>query len=451
MATVIDTVAAQQEKVRKVLVELYNEKSNSVADLIEKAGAEKVDVSRYLYRAPLDLYGGGNFHKVNKDGGSLGVGTGMKLSYLTGAFISTARSYRITDEQRDTAADSTQSVVNVFQRTMAKAIPAAKIDDNITLHTDGTGVLTSGCSATNGTTTMTFAGATDYIGINRLIEGMCVDAWDTTLATKRAPTSGTAPTTIVSIDYNNLIVTLSQSIASLTAADVLAFPDLDVYGPTTLVSFSSTWPAGGLTNGPGITGDSFRHGMYYANDNSTSHYYAGRLKSTIPQLLPAYVDGTGSTITFDMVLKGLDQILQKLGEDQIRGLKGIFHMKQRRALFAIGVNISNWNRGQTSDKMPDLMPSNLQYSATFDVCGVPCLISQRQMTNRVDFIVPSDWGRVQTKDIGFKEVSGKTVFEVRASDGTINTEVEFHVMTEFDYFSPNPGRGLYLDNLTVPA
>lgn len=445
------TVSAQLEKVRKVMVELYNEKSNNIADMIERAGPEKVTVSRYLYRMPIELLQGGNFHKINMDGGSLGIGTSLQLSHLEAGFISTARSYRVTDEQRSTSEDSTQSTVNVFERVMSRAIPAAKIDDDISLHGTGTGILTNSSSATNGSTTLTFAGATDTLGINRLFEGMTVDVWDSTGATKRAPSAGTAPTYILSIDYINNIVTLSQSIASLTLGDILAFPDLDVYGPSTLTSFSSTWPGGALTNGPGLTGDSFRHGLYYANDITTSNYYLTRLKSTIPQLLPAYIDGTSSTITFDIVQKLLDQNIQKRGQQALKGLKGVFHMAQRRALFNEGVNISNWNRGQTSDKMPDLYPSNNMYDSTFDTCGVPCFISHRQYRSRVDYFVPADWGRAQTEDIHFKEVGGKNVFEVRNSDGTIATEVEFHVITEFDWACPDPGKGMYVDQMSVPA
>ncbi len=448
--SVIDVVGAQIERVRQKLQPIF-ESSSEVAGMIKKAGGDKVEVSRYLYRIPLQLFRGGNFHKYSTDGGSLGIGTGMLLSSLQAGYITTVRSYRVTDEEKDTSATSAQSVVNVFQKTLADAMTEAQIDDDITLHTDGTGVLTNGCSATNGTTTMTFGTSTDTLGINRLREGMTVDAWDTTLATKRVPTTGTAPTYILSIDYDSKIVTLSQSVASLTVADVLAFPALDVYGPSTLVSFSSTWPGGGLVTGAGLTGDSFRHGIYYANDSTTSNYYLTKLKSTIPQLLATRVNASNSAFTFGMVLQGMDQVIQRRDKDATKGLKGICHMKQRQAIFQIGVNISNWNRGQTSDTMKDLMPTNLNYTDNFDLCGIPTMISKRQYTNRIDFFNPSLWGRAQTHDIRFKTVSGKTVFEVRGSDGTISASQEFHIEQAFDFVCYDPGVGMYIDSLNVPA
>lgn len=431
------------------MVELY-EMSDQVAGNIRKAGADRVNISRYLYRMPIEQYLGGNFHKINMDGGSMGIGTGLKNSYLTAGFIATARSYRVTDEQQSTTGTNTQSTINVLQRTLSKAVRQAQIDDDITLHTDGTGKLTNASSATNGTTTLTFANTTDTLGINRLKEGMTVDIWDTTGATKRAPSSGTAPTTITNIDYSNKVVTLSQTIASLTSTDLLAFPNLDIYGPSALTSFSSTWPGGALTTGAGLTGDSFRHGMYYANDNTTSNYYLGRLKSTISQLLPSFVDGQSGTLTFDMVLKGLDQLLQRRDTTATKGLKGVYHMKQRRSLFGQGVNVSNWNRGQASDKMPDLMPSNVDYDSTFDTCGVPCIISKRQYEDRVDYLNFKLWGRVQTKDPDFKKIGSENIFAVRSSDGTMNTEIEFHWVSEFDYACFDPGCGFYASSLLVP-
>lgn len=449
---VTSTTATQLEQVRKTMVELYND-SDQIAGKVRAAKGGRVTVSRYLYRIPLELYLGGNFHKINMDGGVMGTGTGMSNTYVTAGFISTARSYIVTDEQASTTSSTEQSNVNVMARQLAKATHQAQIDDDITLHQDGTGKLTGQSSAVT-STTMTFATAGDTIGINRLVQGMTVDVWDATGATKRAPSSGSAPTYITNIDYANNIVTLSQSIASITATDLLAFPALDVYGPSTLTSFSSTWPGGGLTNGPGLTGDSFRHGMYYANDATTSNYYLGRLKSTISQLLPSYVDGASSTLTFDMVLKGLDLITQRRDPDVMKGLMGIYHMKQRRSLFGQGVNISNWNRGQTSDKMPDLMPSNIAYDATFDTCGVPCCVDLRQYTDRVDYLNFDLWGRAETNDPGgsihFRKVGNETIFPVFDGNGDMTTQVQFHLVSEFDFVAYDPGVGMYINNLLVP-
>ncbi|HXC05796.1 MAG TPA: hypothetical protein VNZ86_13635 [Bacteroidia bacterium] len=449
--SVTDVVAAQIERVRQKLQPIF-ESSSEVSSMIKKAGGDKVDISRYLYRIPLQQFRGGNFHKYTADGGSLGVGTGMLITSLQAGYITTVRSYRVTDEESDTSATTAQSVVNVFNKTLADAMTESQIDDDITLHTDGTGILTNQSSAAT-STTITFAGSTDTLGVNRLREGMCVDVWNAGGTTKRAPSSGTAPTFITAIDYIGLVVTLSQSIASITATDILAFPNLDIYGPSTLTSFSSTWPGGGLTNGPGLTGDSFRHGLYYANDANGSNYYLGKLKSTIPQLLASHISASGATFSFGLVLEGLDQLQQRRDKTITNGLRGIAHMKQREAVFQIGVNISNifLKPGDSQGKMPDLMPNNIDYTDVFYLCGIPTMVSKRQFQDRIDFINPTIWGRAQTHDVRFKTVTGRNVFEVRNSDGTIAASREFHIEQAFDFVDYDPGAGFYVDSLKVPS
>ena len=65
--SVINVVAAQIERVRDKLQPIF-ESSSEVAGMIKKAGGDKVEVSRYLYRIPLQQFRGGNFHKYNADG-----------------------------------------------------------------------------------------------------------------------------------------------------------------------------------------------------------------------------------------------------------------------------------------------------------------------------------------------------------------------------------------------
>ncbi len=449
--SVLDVVGAQIERVDKKLTPIF-ESSSEVASMFKKLGKEAVTASRYLYRMPLQQWRGGNFHKYNADGGSLGIGTGMMITSLEAGYITTVRSYRVTDEEKETSETSAQSVVNVFEKTLADAMTESQVDADISLHGDGTGILTNQSSATNGTTTITFAGATDTLGINRLREGMCVDVWDATGANKRAGAAA-VPTYITNIDYDNKVVTLSQAITTITATDILAFPALDVYGPSTLVSFSSTWPGGGLTNGPGLTGDSFRHGIYYMNDVTTSNYYLGKLKSTVSQLLANRVNASSGAFTFGMILQGLDKVTQRRDKDSTQGLRGIVHMKQRQAIFQIGVNVSNiWLKpGESNGKMPDMMPNNIKYTDIFYLCGVPTMISKRQYTDRIDLINPSIVGRVETHPIRFKEVGGKKVFEVRGSDGTISASTEFHIEEAMDWAGADPGTGVFVDSLAVPA
>jgi hypothetical protein len=445
MATVVDVVSAQIEKVRDKL-EMYFESSDQIAGLIKKAGADKVEVSRYLYRIPVMKWRGGHFHKVNLDGGSFGTGTGMNITHLTAGYYTSARSYQITDEQVNTSDDTTKSVVNVFQRTLADAMLEAQIDDDICFHGDGTGKLTNPASSSPSSNQLVFAGATDYLGVGKLREGMSVDVWDSTGSTKRA----NGPYQIVNIDYSSKTVTFGSAVTGITGTDLLAISDADEYGPATLTSFSSTWPGGGLTNGPGLTGDSFRHGLYYANDATAANYYLGRQKSAFSQLMPTRVNAANSALVFPHGNLLIDGIYQRRDKDVVKGLIGVAHMAQRSQVFNIGIAISNWNRSK-SDKMIDVMPSGLGYDETFDFCGIKCYLSKRQDRSRFDFFNPKNWGRVQTHDTKFKEVGGKTVFEVRNGDGNLTAAVEFHIVQSFDFVCFDPGAGAYISDLSLPT
>lgn len=445
MATVIDTVGGMIEQVRDKL-ELYFESTNQLSGLIKKNNGQIETVSRYLWRIPVQLYRGGHFHKYVADQGDMGSGTGMKLTSLTAGYFDSLRTYRITQEQIDTTASKGQSTVNVFQKTLADAMLEAQIDDDIAAHGDGTGKLTNAAS-TGTSTTLTFAGATDFLGVNRLREGLAVDCWDATGATKR--TGG--PYTISNIDYTNKIVTFATAPAGLATTDLIAFSGMDAYGPATLTSFSSTWPGGGLTNGPGLTGDSFRHGIQYSNDNTTSNYFLGKQKSAISQLLPTSVNAGNSQLVFQHGQIGRDGIMQRRDPEVANGLIGLFHFSQRAQVQNISMTISEWFR-KGGEKMIDLQPDAGDYGESFPFVGMKCYVDKRQDRSRVDFINPKTWGRAQKHDTKFFEIGGERVFPCRSSStGNLLAAVEFHIKQAYDFVNFDPGCQFYIYNIAVPA
>ncbi len=446
-ADITQVVSAQIERVRNKL-ETYFETSDQISGLIKKAGEDKVKVSRKLYRIPFQQWRGGVLKKVSMDNGALPTGNGMKISHLTAGYYTTDLAYTVTDEQIDTTGDKTQAVVNVFQKTLADAMLEAQVYDDVAFHGNGTGLLTAASSAKPSATTLTFAGASDYLGVGRLREGMTVDVWDGS-STNR----GSAQ--ITNIDYGNKIVTLDNAVSGLASGDLLAFHGMDVYGPAYPASFSSTWPGDALTNSAGLTGDSFRHGFPYANDATVSNYYLGTLKSTISQLLPAYANAAAGSLVLQHGLQVIDQILQRRDPDVVKGLVGIAHMAQRAQVMNIGIAVSNWQRSSGSEKNIDLMPKNIGYTDTFEFCGIKCYLSKRQDRSRFDFINPKNWGRVMSRETAFKEVGGQTVFPVFSNPSSttvsMNTAVQFHILQGYDFCCYDPGAGGYIYGLSLPS
>lgn len=453
MATpgILDVTSGQIEVVERDF-QLIFEESDALGAKIRKS--EKVQqVSRYLYRLPFMKYRGGAFRKISANNSSLGSGTGMVMSNFTAGYITTIRAYRVTREQKNTTSTKKQSVVDVFAETAAHALQDAMVDDDIGLHQDGTGILTNASSAAT-TTTLTFAGATDYIGINRLREGMVIDIWDAALTTNL--TSALTNVTITAIDYINKKITIDQAVATLVnQTNVVTIANLPIYGPATPTSFSSTWPD--RTVAGGLGGDSFRHGFPYVHDITSTNYYLGVLKSSIPQIVAARVSASNGGISFDHGQLLIDQWIQRRGsndEDVTAGVLGVMHQAQRMAIQKLGTTINNVYIPSTSGdagKSKDLLPTNHQYKDTTMFCGIPMMVSKRQDKSRLDFLMLSKWFRAELHPVRFYDEDGKKFFEGRGSDGTVQTFVEFFVEASYDHSSMDPGRDGLIDQIAVPT
>ncbi len=435
-----DVLEAQIEKVRNKVQELF-ETTDNVAALIRKGGEAEV-ISQKLYRIPLVLYRGGIFRSFNADAGDMGSGSGVKVSKITAGFLYSDYVVEMSLQTMDTTATSGQSVLNAFAYNFKNAMKELQTMDDIVFHTNGTGVITSSVGASanstwgsSSNTTLTFAAATDSVGVSRVRPGMAVDVYSNDLTTKRS-TTNPQQLFVDHVDYTNKIVYLSDVVTAVANTDVLAIAGLSA----TLASFQSTWP---------LAGDSFRHGLYYVNDANSSNYFLGQLKSNITELLANNVSAN-ALLTHAHGLQLQDQIINRRDESAFSGLVGIAHMAQRAQVYNIGIALSEWYRG-SSDKMIDVMPSGIKYSDTFPFAGVTCKVDKRQDKSRIDFIIPKLWGRAMLHDTKFHDVQGRTVFESRTSTGTLKAAVHFILTQAFDYYSVDPGAQGYISNLTVPS
>ncbi len=449
-----DLLQAMIEKVRPVLQQLYEE-TDRLAKLIGKANVEQI--SDKLYRIPLLLFAGGTFQKFDADGGTLGTGSGMLVDKMTAGYIYSNYGITITRRTKDTTSTPGQAVVNAFQFQLSKSMVELGCWDDVILHTAGDGVLTNKASATgswSGGTTYTFAGTTgsgigpeqgvaaDNLGVNRLREGMAVHVYDGGLTANKAnSTNAGYPFIIHHIDYANKVVYLTGSVNTPASTDVLAVPGMFAQG-------TSNSPAYGQPSWP-LSGDSFRHGIYYANESNTSLSYLGVVRSTIPQLNPTVRTVNGS-VTHNDVLLIQDQMRQRRDESVFEGMIGIAHMSQRAQFFAIGITLSEWFRGP-KDEMIDLMPANTGLEKVFQAGGITHYLSKRQYRDRIDYINPKLWGRAQLFDTRPYESGGRTVFEGRSSTGMVKAEEQMFIEQAFDNVCFDPGAQAILNNLTVPT
>ena len=430
-----NVLQAQIEKVRPKVQELF-ETTDSIAALIKKGGEAEI-VSEKLYRIPLVTYRGGSFRAFNADGGDMGTGSGLNITNLEAGFVYTDFAVQLSKRAMDDTAKSEQAVINAFAYNFKNAMKELQATDDIVFHTNGTGVITStvGASATGtwnsgNSTTYTFASSTDYVAVSRIRPGMLVDVYNNALTANR----GTF--TIDHVDYNNKVAYLQgAAVPGAATTDVLAISGLT----PPLQSFQSTWP---------LSGDSFRHGLYYFMDANASNYLLGQLKSNVTELLANNVVASGNLAhVYGLILQ--DQIINRRDEEAFKGLVGISHMAQRTAVYNIGIALSEWFRGK-SDKMIDVMPGGVEYSDTFPFVGVTCKIDKRQDKSRIDFIIPKLWGRAMLHDTKFHEVEGRTIFEGRTSSGTLQASVIFYIVQAFDYYCVDSGAQGFISSLNVP-
>ena len=452
MATpgITDVTPAQLEVVEREMQLLFEE-SDQLSARIKKSQKVK-KISRYLYRVPYMKYRGGAFHKGSANNASLGKGTGMKLGNFTAGYITSYRGYRVTREQQNTSADPAQSTINVLTETVAHAIDDAMIDDDITLHTDGTGILTNGSSAQT-TTVLTFADAADYLGVNRLREGMVVDVWTAVLGSNLS--TALTNVQITAIDYTAKTVTLDQAVTGANSqSNVLTIPGLECYGPATPTAASSTWPD--KTVAGGLGGDSFRHGMGYVHSVTGTDYYLGTLRSAAPQINCARVNASSGGITFDHGQLMIDQLIQRRSIENGKDLLGVCHMAQRAAIQKLGTTINNvfiQSTATDGGKAKDLLPTNHGYADAFDFCGIPMVISKRMDKSRIDFLNLPKWFRAELHPIRFytDAQNGNKFFEGRGSDGTVQSYTEFFVEASYDHGSMDPGSDGVVDTIAVPT
>lgn len=450
-ADILNTVASQLEVVLPEIQEVNAADNDQLYGRV-KATNKVEKISRYLLRWVIETQIGGNFQKVSVNGGGLGSGTQLVQKYLLAGYFTSDIAFRLTDEQMKIGAGQ-QSIVDIAARQMAKALIAQQSYDDVTFHQSGTGILTNSSSAITGTNSMTFAGSSDTLGVNRLFEGMCVSVWDSTGTTERVAATA-APIIITAIDYDSKIVSFNQNVTGLTSGDIISLRQMAVYGPAALTSFSSGYPGtqGGSPTG-GIGGDSFRHGFPYFTDTTSSNYFYGVQKSTVPQLNPARVNANNDTIQWEHGLRLIAKIKQRRPQKEAwQKLTGIAHGTQKAAVFELGMSISQkLMSSETFGKSLDLVPSNQANADEFNFAGIPCIESTRQDRGQIDFINFEKLGRAEAAEMGPYSVGGTSQFEGRDSTGQVMTFMEWFFTAYYENVCFDNGAFGRIDNLALPS
>ena len=432
------------EQVAPTLARYYDH-STSLAGRLKPS--KTVAASRYLYRQPFMQWVGGTYKKYIANAGVLGSGTGPLMNALEAGYFDSTFAFSITKEQMDYKMSNGSAMADVLTEILSGAFQEIDVYDNINLFNDGTGKLTNAAS-TGTSTTLTFAASTDTKGVNQVRVGTMVDVWDSTGATLRAG----GPYLISNIDVASKTVTFSAAPTGMGTTDLIAVADLDVYGPSTLTSFSSTWPGGGLSNAPGLTGDSWRHGLPYANDATGANYYLGKLKSSYYQLVPATIAAAGAALTFSMIETAKNLAIQQRDETILDGMECVVHMAQRQQLQDTLTAVSNFYRdaGNKSAEMIDLIPRGANM---FTAASLNFIVDKRQDKARVDAFNSKNWFRVEGHPTEWYDYGeGRKVWNtVDSTTGDPKAEWQMQIVQKMDTGCMDPGASFYISGLAVPT
>ncbi len=467
MAGEVLAAAAYSAMIEKVLEEvpkLY-ESTDRLSKLIGKG--KFVQVSDRFARAPLLKYMGGTFQAFNADNGVLGSGSGMNTINFQIGYYYTNYAVTVSRRAKDTTDSAEQSRVQVFSMQQAEALQEMAVYEDITLHGDGTGLLTNASSATSGGNTLTFAGATDTLGVNLLRPGMAVNVCAVGTGTiGSVPGGGVSgggsvdvggvvranatnpgfPAIITDIDYDARKVYLDATITGITTGDRLQVVGLLL---TPAQTGKAGYPNRDFTS---VTTDSFRHGIPYMNQVDSTLYYGGLNRATNPQINPVVYNMQGNPWTANHTLIVRDRMTERRDPSVLQGLMGFCHMAQRAQAMNIGISVSEWQRNSASNEpLLDLMPKNIGYEESFVVGGIVHYLTKRQPRDRIDYCNPRLMGRAGLFD-GPRpmEWGGQYIWPTWSSTGQMQAGYQMFWEQNFDYFSNDPGVGMVLYNGGIP-
>jgi hypothetical protein len=389
--------------------------------IMRNGGLGSVPVSKRSLRIPLQVAPGGKGRIANFDGGTLGRGGSINTVpgfVSTKGFVwaleSTTEAYWGTDSQEKsiaslTALEQAQQMEN-FKQFLDALFFASNGVLGVTTAVSGSGPYLA-----------TIANANNfYIGQDVLV-------YSALGGTNRA----TGTITVTAVDANNKQVTLTGTLTSFTAGDLLI---ADGTGAVAGASLSSIYD-------------------YHVSANTGTILTLNR--SDYPGQLNISAIAAGGALTTVLVRAMLQLSIRKIGTNNaqlLNSLKFIVGVEQAAAWEAAGTSISQIFRPQsgsglkTFDGLPETTPNTM--------AGRELITQLHGDPTRVDSILLKNWGLATTKQLGPYSPPGssQTVFPVvSTTDGSVVASNLKYWALEADVFCINPRQESALTGLTIPT
>jgi len=411
----IASIALQLEKVRKKVPTAY-EQEHILLDLIDERG-DVIDASTRNIRLPILARPGGKASQGTGDFDDMGRGSGSTWDVGTLTTLQQRFAFEVSKLAEYATKGNDKAVENVATREVAEAMKMFKRYLDVLYQTNGTGTLDT--IAAGGVSGNVFT----VTNPNVFYYNQDIQVYPTGLA---SASRGMA--TVTNVDPLAKTITVNAAPAGTIAGDVLVV---------------------NISQGAGGANPVSIEGLQYNHVDSSTGTWNNLARSTYPEILKTpHVALGGAAITPATRRLGENKLRRVLGaefeEPMIAFMNVDMEAQWEDAGLVVTTVIQNTLSGEHSEDMLKRKPPK-----TFG--GIPIKTSIHATISRIDVILLKHWGRGVTKEVGFFEEGGQTVFPIYGSSGGLVAGYLSYIDTVFNVFMDLPRFGVFWDGAALPA
>lgn len=441
-----ETASLQLEKVRSRLPLLFErDTKNAFFPKVEKKQVEVI--SKRDMRVPLHLAPGGYFGFWNPDGGALGRGAGPKFKHALVNTVNLRYAVEWTQLADWATNGGRKAIAQGVKKVVADAMAEFRKSVDCLCMTDGTGAIGTvsavASSTSGGDTNWTITLNSDGFGNKLIRPGQKVSIYASDMSALR--------------DVNLTPAVALNTAANGTAGEVYfydsAAKQIKVWFKT---EAANAIVAGNKIVVEGLTGDlrttqvanskpQSIAGVPYHHSDASTGYWQGLDRALYPEIRSNRVNANG-TLALPFPRLALNKIGDRLGSDAMdKKFSAFMHPCQGQVYEEMGQLVSIINKSAKDEGLDLYFGDNMQ------MAGAPVVKNYSWDKKRIDFTSLQSWGRAELKPIDTYEVQGRTIFEGRATDGSVAAYQMSWIVGSFQLFNENPAEAAYIDGLAVPS
>lgn len=410
MQTQTDVIGQELERVVPNMATAYDFDDEFFSS-IEKRPVEII--SGRDMRVPLKLRPGGYFGYFDAANGDLGAGGAQKYEKGVISTVNMKIAIQWDLQSQWGTDDRRKALVNNVTENLADAMSEFRRQSEAQCMTNGTGVIATVTSETTGTFTCT----TDGYRVKLLRPGQRVSVYNAARTTNRTA-SGPIEITSVDVQANTFVAT--PTVAGVIATDVILPEGLTGSTPVGL------------------------YGVPYHASSSTSGSWLGLTRSTTPEIVGNRVNANSAALALPFGRLALNKVGDRIGMKKKYKPTAWMHPCQLQAYEALGQLVSMIQKQAKNESF------DLYFGDGAQLAGCPIRTSYLYDKKRIDFIINEFWGRAEMKSIGFHEVGGRKLFEMRGPSGGVAASIVTYIVASWNLFNKNPASTSYIDSLEIP-